>query len=134
MKKNVAVGLTLLLLLSLSVVAFADDINAPEWYQEMKEWRQDRVEAALDEGLITEEQAEWQRQRWEAMDEYRFENEFQEGFSPCYGGVAGENFNGGFGGRGMMGGFGGRGMMGGFGGRFDNFNRNTDQFTQPSFQ
>ncbi len=122
MKKKVAIGLTLLLVLSLSVVAFAESVDAPEWYQEMKEWRQERVEAALEEGLITEDQAEWQHERWEAMDEYRLENGFEEGFGPCHGGVAGESFNGGFGGRGMMGGFGGRGMMGGFGTQ------------QPSFQ
>jgi len=121
MKKKVAVGLTLLLVLALSVMAFAETIEVPEWYQEMKEWRQERLETALDEGLITEEQAEWKRERWEAMEEYRLENGFEAGFGPCRDGVPGEGFRGGFGG-----GAKGRGMMGGFGGRFGGFNRTTD--------
>ncbi len=125
MKKNVAIGLTLLLVLSLSVVAFAESADAPDWYLEMREWREERVEAAQEEGLITEEQAEWQRERWEAMDEYRLDNGFTEGYGPCHGGVAGESFRGGF-----SGGFGGRGMMGGFGGPFGGFNQNSNPFTQ----
>ncbi len=110
MKKKIAIGLTMLLVLSLSAMAFAESVDTPEWYQEMKEWRQERVDTALEEGLITQEQAEWQRDRWEAMDEYRLENEFVEGYGLCHGGVAGESFRGGFGG-----GYGHRGMMGGFG-------------------
>lgn len=118
MKKIVAFGLTLLLVLSLSVMAFAESVEVPEWYQEMKEWRQERVDSALKEGLITEEQAEWHRERWEVMEQYRLENGFEEGYGPCHGGVAGPGFGGGFGG--------GRGMIGGFDGRFGGFNRTTD--------
>ena len=121
MKKKVAIGLTLLLVLALSVMAFAESVEVPEWYQEMKEWRQERLDTALEEGLITEAQADWHRERWEAMEQYRLENGFEEGFGPCHGGVAGEGFGGRFGG-----GFRGRGMMGGFGGRFGGFNRSTD--------
>ncbi len=116
MKKKVAIGLTMLLVLSFSSMAFAASADVPDWYQEMRDWRQERVETALDEGLLTEEQAEWQQERWEAMDAYRLENGFAGGFGLCHGGFGG--------------GFGGRGMMGGFGGPFGGFNQNSNPFTQ----
>lgn len=120
MRKKAAVGITLLLVLMLGMVAFAESVEVPDWYQEMKEWRQERLDSAIKEGLITQEQAEWQLERWEVMEQYRLENGFAEGIGSCRGGVPGTGFRGGFGG-----GIGGRGMMGGFGGRFGGFGRTT---------
>ena len=114
MKKRLMIGLALTLVLAFGVVAFAEVSEAPEWYNEMIQWRQERQQQAIEEGLITEEQAAWQRERWEAMEAYRTEQGFDTwGYGPCHGEAGFERRPGGFGG--MMNGFGGRargGMMG----------------------
>lgn len=112
MKKGWIIVLSLVLLLSFGAVALAETAEVPEWFTEMQKWRQERLEAALEEGLITQEQAEWRLEHWEAMDAYRLEQGFDNmAYGPCHGG-----------GRigGMMRGVGGQfgGMMRGFGGRF----------------
>lgn len=108
MKKGVIIGLALTLVLAFGVVAFGEISEAPEWYNEMIQWRLERQQQAIDEGLITEEQAAWQRERWEAMEAYRAEQGFDSwGYGPCHGGAGFEGSPGAFGGRGRG------GMMGG---------------------
>lgn len=110
MKKGWIITITLMLLLTFGVVALAETTEVPEWYTEMMKWRQEQLESALEEGLITPEQAEWQQERWEAMDTYRREQGFDSlGFGSCRGGGRSG---------GMMRGFGG--MMRGFGGGLNN--------------
>ncbi len=112
MKKRWIIALSLVLLLAFGAVALAETTEVPEWYTEMQQWRQDRLEAALEEGLITQEEATLRQERWEAMDVYHLEKGFDNmGYGACHGG-------GRFGS--MMRGFGSRagGMMRGFGSRF----------------
>jgi hypothetical protein len=110
MKKGLMIGLALTLVMAFGIVAFAEVAEAPQWYNDMLKWRQERLQQAVEEGLVTEEQAEWQQERWEAMEAYRAEQGFDNwGFGPCHGGAGFDGRPGGFGG--MMNGF--RGRMGG---------------------
>ncbi len=94
------------------MATFAETVEVPQWYNDMVQWRQERLEEAVDEGLITEEEAEWRLERWEAMEEFHADREF--GFGPGYGYRYGPcHGEGGFMG-GRRGGFGGR--SGGFSG------------------
>lgn len=114
MKKGLMIGLALTMVLAFGVVSFAEANEAPEWYNEMIQWRQERQQQAIKEGLITEDQAAWQQSRWEAMEAYHAERGFDTlGYGPCHGEEGFQGRPGGFGG--MMNGFGGRargGMMG----------------------
>ena len=115
MKKRLAFGLTLVLVLAFGVMAFAEANEVPQWYNDMREWRQSRLETAIEEGLVTPEQAAIQQERWAEMDAYRTERGFDETVGPCHG--TGFGNRGGFGG--MMRGFGG-GMGRGFRGTQSN--------------
>lgn len=100
MKKRLIIGLTLVLVLAFGIVTFAESADVPDWYNDMLQWRQERLEAAVEEGLITEEQAQWQQERWEAMDEFHREQGFGPGVGPGFGPCHGNGFGGGrFGGQ-----------------------------------
>ncbi|MEN1759930.1 hypothetical protein [Anoxynatronum sibiricum] len=105
MKKRWLMVMTLLLVAALGAMVYAETVEAPQWFFDMIEWRQDRIEEALNEGLITEEQAAWQMERLEAMEAYHLENGFHRfGGSACQGG--GRMRSGGFqNGAGKMGGW-----------------------------
>jgi len=99
MKKVVIISLVVVLVLSVSLIALAND-NTPEWFKDMVEWRKAQIQEALDAGTITEEQAEFYQERMDQMEKYHGENGFQ---MPMMGG--GRRFNGGKGGfNGMPGG------------------------------
>jgi hypothetical protein len=51
MKKRLAIGLTLVLVLAFGVIAFAEASEVPQWYNDMREWRQSR--------LITQLKKDW---------------------------------------------------------------------------
>ncbi|SFH84269.1 Protein of unknown function [Tindallia magadiensis] len=104
MKKRLAIGMTMVLVLAFGVVTFAETVEVPQWYKDMVQWRQERLEEAVEDGLITEEEAEWRQEHWEEMDEFRREKGFDYGMGAGYGPCHGE--------RGFMG-----GRRGGFGGR-----------------
>ncbi len=91
MKKRLMIGLTLLLVMAFGIVTFAETADVPDWYNDMLQWRQERLDAAVDEGFITSEEAQWQEERWEAMDEFHIEQGFGPGygpgFGPCHGGA-----------------------------------------------
>jgi len=94
MKKKLVVGIAILLIVAFGVVAFAEAAEAPNWYNDMLQWRQERLDDAVEEGLVTEEEAQWRQERWEEMDEFQREEGF--GFGPGYGACHGENaFRGG---------------------------------------
>ncbi|WP_425447786.1 DUF2680 domain-containing protein [Dethiothermospora halolimnae] len=104
MKKVLSVSLLLVLVLSVGTVTFAAaDGDAPDWFNDMLEWRRDRIDEAVENGTITEEQAEYWNERMEYMEEYHNENGFDFP-AGCHGGY----------GRGMGRGF-GRGNGQGFG-------------------
>lgn len=117
MKKGLIIGLALTLVMAFGIVAFAEVAEAPQWYNDMLEWRQERLQQAVEEGLVTEEQAEWQQERWEVMEAYRAEQGFDTWrFGPCHGGTRFDGRPGGFGGmrNGFRGGVGG-GLRGSWG-------------------
>lgn len=105
MKKTIILTLAAVLVLSLGVMAFAENTNeAPDWYKDMIKWKKDQIQQAVTNEQITEEQAKYWNERIDTMEKYHEENGF--------------NFPGGCGGsgRGRGRGFGGfgPGMQGGF--------------------
>ena len=112
MKKTLVITALLVLVIGFTFAAYAETRAVPEWVEQMHQWRQERLEEALDEGLVTPEQAEWRQQRWEAMDAWHSERNYDNGgFGFCHN----DDLRGGGFHRGM-GGFGG-------GSRFNNADR-----------
>lgn len=117
MKKLMLVTLVIVFVLSMGVMSFAETniTETPDWYEDMLKWRKDQIEEALDEGLITEEQAQLWNERLEYMEEYNLENNYGYGcggYGMGYGHGPGRGFGHGMGygyesGRGF-----GHGMMG----------------------
>lgn len=104
MKKLMLVTLVIVFVLSMGVLSFAETniTETPDWYEDMLKWRKDQVEGALDQGLITEEQARLWNERMEYMEEYHLENGY--GYGGCGGFGMGYGQRGGRGfGHGMMG-------------------------------
>ncbi|RQD68613.1 MAG: hypothetical protein D5S00_08720 [Tindallia sp. MSAO_Bac2] len=120
MKKRLALGITMVLVLAFGMVSFAETVEVPQWYNDMLQWRQERLEEAVDEGLISEEEAEWRQEHWEEMKEFHLERELgvgpgsASGYGLCHreGGLMGgfmRGFSGGMrGSGGPRGGFGGQ--------------------------
>lgn len=107
MKKLVTALLVSALILSVGAIAFAEsDGNLPEWFKGMIDWRKDRVENAVKDGVITQEQADQYIEHIEDMEEYHEENGFQEegtygpgmGAGKGFGRSQGRGFGRGFGG------------------------------------
>ncbi len=99
---------TLLLTFALAVTVSAEtENNAPEWFADMMAWKKAQVEKAVDEGLITKDQAKVYIEQIEAMEKWHAENgiPFGSGFGGCHGQVNGQSgFKGGYG-YGMMRGY-----------------------------
>ncbi len=98
MKKRLVIGLAMFMVLAFGMMAFAEATEAPEWYNDMLQWRQERLDDAVEEGLVTEEEAQWRQERWEEMQEFHLDREFGvgPGFAPGYGPCHGEDgFRGG---------------------------------------
>lgn len=102
MKKTVALTLAVVMLLGVASVALAEtSTEIPGWFTEMIKWKKDRVEQAVEDGLITEDQADAYKERLEAMEQYHEENGFNfgTGFGSCMGefgrrgGARQRNFN-----------------------------------------
>ncbi|MDR7870926.1 MAG: hypothetical protein RIN55_08715 [Tissierellaceae bacterium] len=91
MKKTILV-LALILALGLSVsFAYASDnttdINIEEWrqwFQERMDWRREEIKDALDNGIITEDEAKTWDEHIDYMEEFHVENGFIPG--GCHGG------------------------------------------------
>ncbi|SNS63969.1 Protein of unknown function [Anaerovirgula multivorans] len=113
MKKMIALGVVMVLVLGLGMVAYAESNNeVPQWFNDMMTWRKGQVQESLEAGEITEEEAATWNEHFDQMEEYHTENGFQmgRGFGACHG-----NNDSGRGlslGRGIGNGM--RGMMGGF--------------------
>jgi hypothetical protein len=119
--KKVVIGVTVLaLVLSMGVMVMAEEGN-DDWVQKNYEFQKDYINQQLEEGLITEQQAEYILERLEGMKEYYEEHGDEldnRGYGayqmPC--GMGGAGFGPMMHGPGMMGGYGhGPGMMGGYG-------------------
>ncbi|MBA1334500.1 MAG: hypothetical protein HPY66_2349 [Firmicutes bacterium] len=103
MKKAVALTLAVVLVLGIVSVALAESsTEIPAWFTEMIKWKKDKVDQAVKDGLITEEQANAYKERLEAMEKYHEENGFNfgNGFGSC---MDGFGRRGGFGLRGGAG-------------------------------
>jgi len=94
MKKAVAILLIVLGVLMAGAAVFADANDAPEWFEEMIQWRKGQIQESYEAGTITAEQAE----AWNAHFEYMEEFHNEVGF-PGPGGCGGRGR--GFGGQGM---------------------------------
>lgn len=103
MKKIISLAAISVLVLSMGLVAFADVSNeAPQWYNDMMDWRREQVQEAVDNGEITEEDAEYWTEEIDRMEEYH--NEEGYGYGPGMMGRygrrdsrRGNGFSGGFG-------------------------------------
>ncbi|MBS4538874.1 DUF2680 domain-containing protein [Clostridium sp. D2Q-11] len=92
MKKLVGVLLVSVLILSVGAIAFAgSDGNLPDWFKGMLDWRKDRIENAVEDGTITQEEANEYLEHLEDMETYHTENGFpEENYGPGMG--AGKGF------------------------------------------
>lgn len=75
MKKIIALSIVGVLVLSMGVLAFADN-DAPGWYDEMIKWKKAQVNEAVKNDALTEEQAKYYNDRIDAMEEFHEENGF----------------------------------------------------------
>lgn len=92
-----------LLLASIAFFSFADNEEVPKWYGEMIEWRIEQIDKAVEDGIITKEQGELQKEHMLEMEEFHNEN-YNSGYQNRFGhGMMNRGF-GGF--RGFGGGFG----------------------------
>jgi uncharacterized membrane protein YgcG len=109
MKKVIALTVIAVMVIGIAGIALAQtDVEVPNWFKEMINWKKDRIDQAVKDGLITKEQADYYKNRLEYMEKYHQENGFNfgTGFGGCMGGFG---FRGGFG---SKGGFGPRGFSG----------------------
>ncbi|MBZ2175551.1 YckD family protein [Schnuerera sp. xch1] len=56
-----------------------DEESWTEWFEEKMEWKKSQIEEALDEGLITEEEAENLYDHFDYMEEFHNEDGFMPG-------------------------------------------------------
>lgn len=117
MKKIILLSVVAVLVLSMGMVAFADNgtqvpqwynemlewqknqaknVEIPAWYKEMLKWEKGQIDEAVKNGLVTEEYAKYWKEQMDLNQKYQNQGMF------------------GFGHHGMMGM--GRGMMGRLGG------------------
>ncbi|MBS4534873.1 DUF2680 domain-containing protein [Clostridium sp. D2Q-14] len=79
MKKLIGALLLSLLVFSVGAIAFADGSEkTPNWFNEMIEWKKDRVENAVTEGILTQEEADEYIEHFHEMEAYHEENGFPE--------------------------------------------------------
>ncbi|OPJ56293.1 DUF2680 domain-containing protein [Alkalithermobacter paradoxus] len=77
MKKMITFVLASLIVLSISVVSFADaKTETPEWFKDMINWKRERITEAVREGKITEERAKEMNERLDERIKYHEENGF----------------------------------------------------------
>lgn len=77
MKKIIVLAVAAILVLSLGVMAFAQNSNeVPSWFTEMIKWKKDQVKQAVDNKQITEEQAKYWNERIDSMEKFHQENGF----------------------------------------------------------
>jgi len=88
MKKVLSLLIVALIVSTTGFVVFADDGDVlPDWFKDMIEWRKGQLNQAVEDGVITEEQAEYWTEHYEDMEEYHKENGFGNGYG--YGGPGG---------------------------------------------
>lgn len=88
MKKNILI-LSLILVLALSATyvyakeaSYNTNIKTDEWevaFRERMDWKKEQIKDALDEGLISEEEAEYWISHFDYMEEFHRENGFMPG-------------------------------------------------------
>ncbi len=102
MKKYIIMVLVIASLLVAGLVVYAEttEVEMPEWYPQMLEWRRGEIENALEDGSLTEAEAEEWLERMDDMEANHLEEGF-EGYGPgsCSVGngnsVSGRGFGGG---------------------------------------
>lgn len=98
MKKYFILVLVLasLMVTGLVVYAEADDIEVPEWFSEMMEWRRGEINEARENGDLSEEEAAAWLEHLDEMVEFHEEAGFEGyGGGGCRGGQFDEGFTGG---------------------------------------
>lgn len=93
--------ISILLVTGLVVYAEAEDVELPEWFEDMMDWRRGEIDEALEDGSITQEEAEAWLERLDDMETFHKEEGFDQfGAGPgnCPGGGFGLSGNRGFGG------------------------------------
>lgn len=68
-----------LLVTGLVVYAESEEVEVPEWFNDMMDWRRDEIDQAIEDGTLTEEDAEAWLERINEMEEIHLEEGF-EGF------------------------------------------------------
>lgn len=110
MKKGIALTLIAVFVLVMGTMVYADSkAEVPGWFNDMIAWKKEQIKKAVEDKVITEEQAKYWEERLDYMQKFHEENGF---YFPggCFGG-----FGSGFGRARGTRGFGfGPGMMGGY--------------------
>lgn len=90
---------TILLVTGLVVYAEAEDVEVPEWFEDMMDWRRGEIDEALEDGTITEDEANAWLERLDEMETFHMEEGFNNfGAGSCPGGGKGFSGGRGFGG------------------------------------
>lgn len=128
--KKIAIVVITIFVLAMAVPAFADtqeNTKLADLFNQLFSIREQIVDEYVEQGQITEEQAEYIKGNMDNMQQFQQENSYAPGYGMgrggCGGMMGGPGQGAGYGPGGMMGGFGGMmgggpgGMMGGgFGG------------------
>lgn len=99
MKKYLILAMVIVSLLVTGLVVYADskDVEVPEWFSDMMEWRRGEIDKAVEDGSLTEEQAEAWLDHIDEMEAFHLEeglSDYRNGSCPG-GGFGGSGFGGG---------------------------------------
>lgn len=86
MIKKIVIGGLIVMIVAVGMISFASINNdIPGWFTDMQVWREEKLEEQLENGLVTEEEANILREEWAEMDAYRIERGFTSfGFGNCH--------------------------------------------------
>ncbi|RKD21545.1 Protein of unknown function [Caminicella sporogenes DSM 14501] len=105
MKKGIILTLIAVFILAMGAMVYADSkAEVPSWFNDMIAWKKEQIKKAVEDKVITEEQAKYWQERLDYMQKFHEENGFN-----FPGGCFGSGFGRARGAKGF--GF-GRGMMG----------------------
>ena len=86
MKKYMMMVVVIVGLMITGIVVYADteDVEVPDWFTDMIEWRRGEIDRALEDGELTQEEAAAWLSRVDAMEDFHLEEGFAGyGNGPC---------------------------------------------------
>lgn len=108
MKKYLVLAMVIasLLVTGLVVYAESDEVEIPGWFTDMMEWRRGEIDKAVEDGSLTEDEAQAWLDRMDEMEAFHLEEGFEAyGKGACPSGGSGMGSGRGLGGGCRRGGF-----------------------------